>query len=318
METERDLKALVESLMQSQIAENAQRARLEEEVAALQSRLSDAALAVAPAEARADRLEIERTEALAAHEALRRRLAASEAEVAHQHAERRKAQATARRVASAVEALVPPLCDVMLRSQAAAAEEPRLEADMGLRAAAAAAAEGGWDAAEERQAMVQANFEAALAAFSTVSERVREITGVVLELAQPLAQLRAAVRGRVLADDDAAAVDGGASTRSQVVGAQQRALLAAEAAAAQRASVGEFDESAEGARGAAEPEGARASAVATGAAACEATTSSALVATKFQVVVPDDAGEHMAPTPLPHHLGAPAFPLPRPPRSPCL
>jgi len=193
MSDEEHWKALVSSLMVSQVTETERSASLLSQLEQAEAELSEAKVAGARDSAT---LEGELASLRDQNEMHRDMAALARSEVAQLEADLRVSQHVLSQVATQGEELIRSVCTLLLQAQEYAAMAPRIET------APKQAASGGSDPA----AVMAANFAAAVHAFNNSVFQTEHLIDSVCKLSQPLASFRDVMRAATRPADCAPAV----------------------------------------------------------------------------------------------------------------
>ena len=181
------LRAVVESLMATSMAETAHVAHLEKELDAAATKLGAMTASEQHRLAEVASLEAQLADQRRQHEEAAATAAANASDAARLRGELAAASAAKVALLSSSDALVNGVCALLLSAHEAGGSIPKLEPPANRVGA-------GRTAAEQQAALQRANFEAAYGAYQTSCQQTEGLVSLVTGLAAPLADFRGAVR----------------------------------------------------------------------------------------------------------------------------
>ena len=189
---EREMRSLVASMTEQLAAERARAEAAERIAETLQGQINELHLKLDPAEIALRRLELEKGDV---QKQLDRSLA-KQAELQARCDRQARIEADThlglQRISTATEDMFGVASGLLLRAQDVASNVPTLQ--VVNRSHAKRASDEAEDAEEAQRWLLQANFEAAVNAFLACSEQHEELADAAMQLREPLATLRDAVR----------------------------------------------------------------------------------------------------------------------------
>ena len=216
----RSISGIVESLTQAVVQEKTRAEMAEKALAETQQSLTQSILALEPLEASRATLSAEKADLEAARSRDREMLATKDARISELEQRQVATHEALRKLAAAVDGLVPPMCDLLLQAQEAAGDVPQIEPQ--------ARSHDDPNSAEAQRDLLQAGIEAAVAAFTKSSRRSDALVEGLLRAAEPLAAMRAARRAADTTRLSTAVGDASASSGAGSSSVEDTAIAAAE------------------------------------------------------------------------------------------